>query len=87
MKHMRWNRIFGCLADITLNVLAVISLLLTIPPHSADCERGFSLMSKVKTDWRASLNEESLNILMRIGLLSPPIGEFDPTNAVGLWPT
>lgn len=87
MNHMRWSRIFACLADVTPNVLAVISLLMTIPPHSADCERGFSLMSRVKTDWRASLNEETLNLLMRIGLLCPPIGEFDPTHAVNLWLT
>ena len=43
-----------CGAELFPNALAVVSLLLTLPPHSADCERGFSVLKKVKNDWRAT---------------------------------
>ncbi|XP_041360614.1 uncharacterized protein LOC121376896, partial [Gigantopelta aegis] len=62
------------------NILTLVDLLLTIPAHSADCERGFSHM-KIKSDWRSSLSPD----LMRITLLSPPVEEYDPTAAMDLW--
>lgn len=34
------------------------------PVHTSKCERGFSLMARVKTDWRANLSTPRLNDLM-----------------------
>ncbi|KAK7457942.1 hypothetical protein BaRGS_00039186 [Batillaria attramentaria] len=42
-------------------------------------------MKRIKTDWRASLNNDSLNSLMCITLESPNIAEFNPEKAVELW--
>ena len=40
----------------TSNVLSVIDLVLTIPATSAEAERGFSVMKRIKTDFRYEIN-------------------------------
>jgi hypothetical protein len=67
------------------NILALIDLLLTLPSSSAICEQGFSEMKYVKSDWRSSLGNQSLNDLMRILLHSKSVRDFDPTTAIHLW--
>ena len=44
----------------------LISGLLCIPSSNADAERGFSVLRKVHTDERSSLNQSSLIHLMSI---------------------
>ena len=80
-----WPHVFSGLVSTCPNVLSVISLLLTLPAHSADCERGFSCMKKIKTDWRSSLKEPQLNDSFRVMLLSPNLQEFDPLPCIKLW--
>ncbi|XP_071795584.1 zinc finger protein 862-like [Asterias amurensis] len=48
------------------NAMALIDLILTIPAHSADAERGFSEMKLIKTDWRSKLRPSILSDLMMI---------------------
>ena len=67
------------------NILSVIDLMLTLPASSAEVERGFSQLKLLKTDMRSTLKECHLNDLMTIKLLSAPINEFDPTEAIELW--
>ncbi|VDI00488.1 Hypothetical predicted protein [Mytilus galloprovincialis] len=45
-----------------INMILVLELLLSFPLSSAVCERGFSAMKRVKTDWRSSLKPEMLII-------------------------
>ena len=87
LHRLTWMDVIPALEAQQLcpNVLSVIKLLLTLPVHSAECERGFSVMKKVKSDWRATLDEDALNDLLRICLLSKPIGSFDPIPAIKLW--
>ena len=54
-------------------ILSVIDLVLTRPSSSTECERGFSLMKKLKTDIRNKLSEESLSDNMVVQLESSPI--------------
>ena len=42
-------------------------------------------MNHVKTDFQASLSENTLNHLIRIQMEGPPLDEFDPTPAIQLW--
>lgn len=42
-------------------------------------------MKKVKTDWRATLGEESLPDSMRVHLKSAQIIALDPIPAIGEW--
>jgi hypothetical protein len=51
-------------------VLLLVELLLSIPISNAKVERMFSLMNRVKTDFRASLTENTLNNLIRIRMES-----------------
>lgn len=60
-------------------------LLLTIPAHSVECERGFSLMKKVKTDWWKKLNTNTQTGLTRIVLQTPDCKQFDLTPAILYW--
>ena len=62
-----------------------MDLILTIPATSAEAERGFSSMKKIKTDLRNRMQQDSLNTLLRIVLLSPPEEVFDPLSSVNLW--
>ena len=53
-----------------------------IPLSNAIVERCFSTMNKTKTDWRASLGEESLESLVRIKKEGPPLAKFDNRETV-----
>ena len=68
-------------------VLILVELLFTIPISNAKVERLFSLMKRVKRDSRASLNESTLNSLIRISAEGPSLDEFDPNPAIQLWAT
>ncbi|XP_071813384.1 zinc finger protein 862-like [Apostichopus japonicus] len=60
------------------NLLFLVGLLLTIPSHSVECERGFSQMKRIKTDLMNRLSSSTLTSLLRIFLESPRESEFDP---------
>ncbi|CAH1264204.1 ZNF862 [Branchiostoma lanceolatum] len=67
------------------NVFQLLRLVLTIPIHTAECERSFSLMNRVKTDWRSCLDPKCLTSLMTIPLSEQSIETFDPEPAISLW--
>ncbi|XP_032364193.1 zinc finger protein 862 [Etheostoma spectabile] len=67
------------------DVLDLFDALLTIPATTADCERGFSVMKQVKSDWRSRLKGETLSDLLKTQLCSPDIKDFDPTKAIEIW--
>jgi len=52
--------------------LAALALnLLSIPSSNADCERVFSLVRRIKTDYRANLIPETISSLIGVHLNSP----------------
>ena len=68
-------------------MLSLIDLVLTIPATSVEAERSFSVMKRVKTDFRNKLANPALNDLLRIILLSPAEVGFDPLPAIQHWHT
>ena len=64
-----------------------VDLPLSIPAHSSECERGFSLMKLVKTDWRNCLTDDAFTDLIQINLHCADIKEFNPDQAIDLWNT
>ena len=64
------------------NILAMIDLVMSISPTSAEAERGFSLLKLAKTKLRTNLNQVSLNNCLGVKLLSKPISDYHPTEAV-----
>ncbi|XP_045921378.1 zinc finger protein 862-like [Micropterus dolomieu] len=67
------------------DLLALVDLVLSFPASTAECERGFSTMKQVKTDWRSNLKSDTLSDLLIVQLSSPEIKEYDPSKAVMLW--
>ena len=49
---------------------------LTLPIHTADCERDFSLQNNLKNCQRNRLQAERLDTLMVISAEGPPLEEF-----------
>ncbi|XP_019619829.1 PREDICTED: zinc finger protein 862-like [Branchiostoma belcheri] len=67
------------------HIFVILRLVLVIPIHTAECERSFSLMNVVKSDWRTRLDPHTLTSLMAISLDNNTVSTFDPLPAVGLW--
>ena len=63
--------------------LAAIGLLL--PMSTADCERGFSTLSRVKTDLRNRLQNKTLNHLLMISIEGPDAADYSFDEACDLW--
>ena len=63
--------------------LAAIAL--TIPITTADCERGFSAVKRIKTSLRNRLKTETLNYLLRISVEGPDPDSFNYDKAATLW--
>ena len=80
-----WTTVNKTCSDTCLNILSLIDLILSIPAHSADAERGFSEMKLVKSDWRSSLRSDVLSDLLFIQLHAADIKDFDPEPAIALW--
>jgi len=50
------------LRDRFQNLLLLFEILLSFPLSSAACERGFSAMKRIKSDWRSSLGPDMLRM-------------------------
>lgn len=85
LEKITWPAVNRMLGHECPDILQLFDLILAIPSSSADCERGFSVMKLVKTDWRARLKAETLCDLLTVQLNSPDIMHFDPTNAIKIW--
>ena len=77
LHTVSWQAINRQFAHLAGNMLALIDVVLCIPATSVEAERGFSVMKRVKTDFRNRLKNPALQDLLRIILLSPPEAEFD----------
>ena len=59
--------------------------MVVIPVHTADCERAFSTLKRVKTRLRSTMTNATLNHLLRISIEGPAIDQFDFDKAVSRW--
>ena len=57
----------------------------TIPASSAEWERGFSHVKRIKSTERNCLGESSLSDLLTIKLEGPTIEMFNPVPAINAW--
>ena len=72
-------------SDMYPNILILISIFYSIPFSSVDCERGFSRQNLIKTDIRNHLNNDTLHMLMMVGLHDVNLTEFNFNNALRIW--
>ena len=68
-----------------LDILKIIHLTSVLPLSNASCERAFSTMKQIKTDWRCRLDTDTLDTLMKIKIEDVALKEFDPRPAVYRW--
>ena len=78
VKNKDFKSIFPNLFKISL-----IGLL--IPASTADCERGFSALKRIKTPLRNWLNSVVTNNLLMLAIEGPEGKEFDFSLAVDVW--
>ena len=48
------------------NIMKLVYLTTVYPLANAACERGFSTMKRVKSDWRCALGTNTMSMLMRV---------------------
>ncbi|KAJ8415103.1 hypothetical protein AAFF_G00008010 [Aldrovandia affinis] len=69
---------FQCLSHL-------MHIYMVLPVSTAVCERGFSTLKRVKTDWRSSLTTAQLQRLMFISIEGPALEDFDAASAAQRW--
>ncbi|KAJ4939392.1 hypothetical protein JOQ06_028841, partial [Pogonophryne albipinna] len=57
----------------------------TLSPSNADCERGFSTMNNVITEYRSKLTTKNAANLLFISSVGPPCRQWDPLPYVKTW--
>ena len=67
------------------NLLLFFEVLLAFPLSSAACERGFSAMKRIKSDWRSSLQPEMFRRLMFISIEGPTVPNFNVDPVFNRW--
>ncbi|KAJ8404054.1 hypothetical protein AAFF_G00344040 [Aldrovandia affinis] len=67
------------------NLLMVVELILMLSLSTAACERGFSAMKRIKTDWRSNLSVDMLWKLLCISIEGPAVANFDAERVVQRW--
>ena len=66
-------------------MLKLLTIALTIPVSSVDCERGFSKQNLIKTKIRAILKTENVSTLMKMSVDTPELEKFDFHRAFVKW--
>ena len=80
-----WSIIYKFHKDLFPNLLKVAAVALTLPIHTADCERGFSLQNNLKNCQRSRLLPERLDTLMVNSAEGPPLQEFQFEHVLMKW--
>ena len=67
------------------NFSKIAQVCLLLPLSTAECERAFSSMRRIKTRLRSQMNNATLNCCMRISLEGQPLEEFDFDKSLNSW--
>ncbi|XP_071166178.1 zinc finger protein 862-like [Mytilus edulis] len=67
------------------NLARLAEICMLIPASTADCERGFSVLNRVKTRARNRLSQKVLNNLMMVSTQGPEGKDFNFNRAAELW--
>lgn len=67
------------------NLTSLASIAAILPVSTAECERAFSAMKRIKTDLRNRMKTSTLDCLMRISIEGPELECFDYEKAADLW--
>ena len=67
------------------NLSKLASIAAIIPVSTAECERSFSAMKRIKTALRNRLKTTTLDCLMRVSIEGPFLSEFNFERAADIW--
>ncbi len=67
------------------HILPLIKIILVLPIHTANLERGFSQMTLIMNDKRSNLTTSSLNSLLTVRLSNTDYKDYDPLGAISKW--
>ena len=73
------------LKDMFPNVAKLAAIGLITPMSTADCERGFSALGRIKTNLRNRLSCKVLNALMTISIEGPDCDDFPFERTCTIW--
>jgi hypothetical protein len=76
-----YAEVLSDLMDTYPVVCSLIMIMLVLPAHTAEVERGFSMQNLIKSKFRAAMHVKSLDTLMRIKLLGP--ASVNPADVAG----
>ena len=68
-----------------LSKLAHVQVFLALPISTADCERGFSTMKRIKTRLRSQMSNVTLNQCMRVSMEAPALDSFNFNTVMNSW--
>ena len=75
------------LQDMYPNLSKLASIAALVPVSTAECERSFSTMNRVKTKLRNRMRTSTLDSLIRISMGGPPLPQFNFERAADIWGT
>ncbi|XP_022808200.1 zinc finger protein 862-like [Stylophora pistillata] len=84
-KQVFWNQIYKVNHAQFSHVLMLVEISFTMAVSTSCCERGFSCMSRLKTEYRNSLDVSTVDHLMNICLNGPSPEEFVAEKAIIHW--
>ncbi|XP_077869109.1 zinc finger protein 862-like [Saccoglossus kowalevskii] len=70
--------------DVVPTLHQLASIALTLPISTADCERGFSVVGRVKTKLRNRLSQKILRCLLYLSAEGPATQEFNYSKAANV---
>ena len=82
-SHLTMRKMVKLLVtDVTHNTMfpqltKLASIAAILPVSTAECERAFSAMKRIKTKLRNQMKTSTLDYLMRISFEGPEIGDFN----------
>ncbi|XP_077988181.1 zinc finger protein 862-like [Glandiceps talaboti] len=82
-----WKLMYTYHRDQFPNLLKLAKIALILPIQTADCERGFSVQNKIKTNIRNRFEPDRLDVLSLISAEGPPIDMFPFEEALKEWKT
>lgn len=84
-RQVFWNQIYTLKYAQFSHVLMLVEISFTLAVSSSCCERGFSCISRLKTEYRNSLDASTVDNLMNICLNGPSPEEFVAEKAIIHW--
>ena len=67
------------------NFSKLAQIFLKLPVSTADCERAFSAMKRIKTGLRSQMTNKTLNHCMRVSMEGLPLVDFDFDSCIHSW--